>query len=151
MGGSVSRSSSIVKGGSVFNLQRNLRSFLPCSASRILVLLALFVFTPGKSSLKTGAYSVTMSACMSVMPSSTNRKAGREGFRTIQANAKTHHVQRQMRKKYVGVLRRRRSVVWGIAVMRNFGFWLMAFASRLPRFTLYSFCCQYDLFCWVCQ
>jgi len=31
----------------------------------------------GKSSLKTGAYSVTMSACMSVMPSSTNRKAGR--------------------------------------------------------------------------
>src|ERR1700730_10284301 len=78
-----------------------------------------------------------MSVCKSVMPSKTNRKTGSLGFKTIHANANIHHVQRQMRKKYVGVWRRRRMVVWGMAVMRNFGFWLIAFASRRLPYLFY--------------
>ncbi len=44
---------------------------------------------------------------------------------SIHARAKNHHVQRQIRKKYVGMLRKRRSVVWGMR-LSVLVFWLIA-------------------------
>ena len=71
------------------------------------------------------------SDCIKVMARRTsNRFLGLVGTTMIQTKAYSQKVQRQIKKKYVGVYRRRRNVVEGIPLSVLF-FWLMTLTITL--------------------